>query len=357
VVNILIGEGRNGKSIFIKVLVAIVGKENTATPTLSNMTKSRFGTSELMGKLLAVYAEEDNGSYPTGPLKAVGGGDQIRGERKGKDAITYSPFASQIITSNNPPYFNDDSFAWQKRLNSIDFPYKFLEPEDYKEFCEGKTPEEIERSMIKSADPLLEEKLTTPEMLSGILNLCFKNASYIFRRNDVVRLKTAEENKEDYDAKTSTMKVFFEEFCEHMDEVGNYGYKDIYEYYKKYCEAYHVGCKNFQRFTDFLSKLDGTIKGRKNNIHKTNINLDNLKLEVFLQEKSKSREYTAEVLRNKDVCEEIIAEYERRKGGKKNPLVEASIISDADESGLLPDETTDPQQTLDEIEEDAMVWG
>jgi putative DNA primase/helicase len=357
VVNILIGEGRNGKSIFIKVLVAIVGKENTATPTLSNMTTSRFGTSELMGKLLAVYAEEDNGSYPTGPLKAVGGGDRIRGERKGKDAITFSPFASQIITSNNPPYFKDDSFAWQKRLNSIDFPYKFLEPADHEEFCKDKTPEEIERSMMKLADPLLEERLTTPEMLSGILNLCFKNATHIFNRNDIVRLKTYKETKEDYDVKTSTMKSFFEEFCEHLNEVGTYGSKDIYEYYKMYCEVYHVGSQSFQRFSRYLSELDGTIKGRTNNINKTNISLDILKLDEFLQEKNKGREYTSEELRDKDVCEEIIAEYERRKIEKKNSMAEITIISDADESGLPPDEDADPQQTWDEIEENAMVWG
>jgi hypothetical protein len=37
-------------------------------------------------------------------------------------------------------------------------------------------------------------------------------------------------------------------------------------------------------------------------------------------------------------------------------MVKITMISDADESGLPPDEDTDSQQTWDEIEQNATVW-
>ena len=90
---ILNGCGGTGKSTLIRLIESIVGDENTAHVSLSELSE-RFATYGLKGKLLNTCADiETSVLGETAVIKKLVGEDTIRAERKGHDA--FKPQLSQ----------------------------------------------------------------------------------------------------------------------------------------------------------------------------------------------------------------------------------------------------------------------
>jgi putative DNA primase/helicase len=78
----LIGSGRNGKGTLLRVILAILGKQNTTSTSLADLVNTRFRTAELFGKIANIAGDID-ATYleNTAILKAITGMDQIQAER------------------------------------------------------------------------------------------------------------------------------------------------------------------------------------------------------------------------------------------------------------------------------------
>jgi P4 family phage/plasmid primase-like protien len=148
---ILVGSGSNGKSVFLKILEALVGSQNTSHIALQDLDKERFAAAGLYCKMVNTFADlKQLKLTSSGIFKMLVSGDSIRAQNKFKDPFSFRNYAKLIFSANKIPESDDDSYAYYRRWLILEFENIF---ED------------------ENRDTKLIEKLTTPEELSGLLNL------------------------------------------------------------------------------------------------------------------------------------------------------------------------------------------
>jgi P4 family phage/plasmid primase-like protien len=151
---LLVGEGANGKSVYLELVQAFVGKENSSAVSLQKIGSNTFATADLRGKLLNRCSDlpsrkvEDSGDF-----KAIVSGETIRAERKGQPAFDFEPFCRLLFSANSPPESDDHSPGYVRRWHIIPFVRTF----------DPKTP------TYRPRQELLDE-LRDPTEMSGLLN-------------------------------------------------------------------------------------------------------------------------------------------------------------------------------------------
>ena len=123
---IMFGIGSNGKSTFLNILTAMLGKANTASVPIQDFQNSQFLGAFLRGKSANISA--DGGTEPihkTGFLKEVLGGDSIKCEEKYKNPFMYSPYATMVFTFNELPMVRDSSDGFARKIQTIHWDQKF----------------------------------------------------------------------------------------------------------------------------------------------------------------------------------------------------------------------------------------
>ncbi len=129
--HLFVGEGNNGKSTLLSVLVAVLGKENVAAETLTSLTENRFAPANLWGKKANIFAD-----LPTNPLrytsvfKALTGGDKVRAEAKFGKTFYFVNGAKLVFSANELPEVNDRTRAFWRRWYLIRFEQDFTGRED-----------------------------------------------------------------------------------------------------------------------------------------------------------------------------------------------------------------------------------
>lgn len=229
----LIGDGANGKSTFLMLLRRFLGPENTTSISLQALAENRFAAAELYGKLANIYADlPDEALRRTGTFKMVVSGDPITAEKKFQNPFTFRPYAKLIFSANKLPETRDDTDAFFRRWILIDFPNKF----------EG-----------DKADPKILEKLTTPEELSGLLNLALKALKRLLDQGGFSYGKTTSQLREIYIRMSDSVGAFI------MDEIevsaNDYiRKKELYSRYCEYCRENKLPAVSEQTFHKNIHK-------------------------------------------------------------------------------------------------------
>ena len=122
----LYGQAGTGKSVFVNVLTALVGKENCCNVPLARLA-DRFGLAPLTEKLLNIVGElpqmPENGRSADveGFFKSITSGDEIPVERKGIDGWKARAIARMVFATNIMPAFTDRSAGVWDRVRIIPF--------------------------------------------------------------------------------------------------------------------------------------------------------------------------------------------------------------------------------------------
>lgn len=126
----LYGEAGTGKSVFLEVLKALVGKDNTCCIPPSRMLE-RFANVELTEKKLnaigdlPIIPEDGSLNRIEGLLKEMTNGGELFVERKGKDGKKAPVIALNVFATNELPPFTDRSNGIWDRLRIIPFNQRF----------------------------------------------------------------------------------------------------------------------------------------------------------------------------------------------------------------------------------------
>src|ERR1041384_6279582 len=149
----LVGEGGNGKGVFLQLAVNFMGPENVSHLTLQKLEADRFAPARLYGKLANVCSDlPSERLFGSAVFKAITGCDRITGEFKYQDSFEFVPFVRLLISANHLPLARDASKAFFDRWLIVPFNAVFR--------C---TRREIPRSTLDAA-------LSAREELSGALN-------------------------------------------------------------------------------------------------------------------------------------------------------------------------------------------
>ena len=142
---ILCGQSNTGKSVLLRFIETMVGRENTSALSMHELSQ-RFYPSQLYSRLLNSCG--DNGSLPLSSienLKKITGGDQIMHEKKGKEPFFFVPFCKLIFSFNQLPLqLEEKSNAFYKRMRILYMNNElFLNNEYVDDLCSEESVSEI----------------------------------------------------------------------------------------------------------------------------------------------------------------------------------------------------------------------
>ena len=217
---VFLGEGANGKSLVLRVLESIIGKDHVANISPQEIENNRFAVSQLFGKLVNIYPDLPSFALQsTGKLKALVSGDSLAIEEKFKKPFSFRNRAKFFFSANVLPKVSDNTRAFYRRLVIINFPKTFDE---------------------NTADPTLPEKLTNEKELSGILNWALEGLKRLMQNGFRFSYKkSVEEIQEIYTRASNPVKAFLDE--ETVEDSEAYIVKeDLYEAYKDYVKKHKL---------------------------------------------------------------------------------------------------------------------
>lgn len=212
----LYGSGANGKSTILNLIKRFLGSRNYSSIALEKVT-DRFNTAELENKLANIGDDIDNVTIKnTGELKKLISGESTMAERKGERPFTLEPYATHIYSANNIPRSFDKSDGFYRRWLYIPFNAKFTaQDEDY--------------------DPLIEDKITTDEALSYVLNMAIRGAHRLMRNGGFTEPESVKQALEAYKADNSTVLSWIEDQELKIDYFLEANTMQIYDAFKDWC--------------------------------------------------------------------------------------------------------------------------
>ena len=147
----LYGPGGSGKSTFTTLASALVGDESTHATTLRALNNDKFEASNFTGCNLIIVGDTENYTQDMSQLKALTGGDPLRGREMYKSA-TYNVYLTGtiLITGNKLLNTKDASNALLRRIRPLEI---------------SKIPEQMEQLLYRKHGTW--HGLLSPE-LSGI---------------------------------------------------------------------------------------------------------------------------------------------------------------------------------------------
>lgn len=239
----LIGSGRNGKSVFQRLLTNFLGQHNCVSTELDLLLDSRFESFKLYRKLACQLGETNwQVMKKTSLFKKLVGGDLIGFEKKNKDPFDDYNYAKVLINSNSLPSSEDTSEGFYRRWLIIDFPNEFPEGKDILQ-----TIPEIEYNNLARKCTFLLPKL--------------------LERGQFTNQGTIDQRKNRYINASNPLPFFIRDHCERgsFDLFVSYG--ELFSAYKEYLrrnkkrvvsrKEFVIGMENEGLFSRKCSKTVG----------------------------------------------------------------------------------------------------
>lgn len=253
-----VGQGSNGKSVFLNVIKRCLGYENISHVSIHSLEENRFAPASLDGKLANMYADISNEELNSaGIFKNIVTGDPVQVEKKNKAPFDLINYAKMFFSANQIPIVYDESDGFFRRFMIIEWDVKFTERGD--------------NGTIKADENLLDT-LTTEEEKSGILNMLI---SFVKKLNERGFYKYAES--------TETLKS---KWRHKADSIGGFIDKEMIfdeelmiektRLYNAYCDY----CKNNKLMAMSRKKFQEEIK------HNSPMYDDGIPIRIDLAKKS-----------------------------------------------------------------------
>jgi putative DNA primase/helicase len=159
---VLLGAGSNGKSTYIEVVKALLGRENISALQPHDIGE-KFQAVALVGKL-ANLGDDIANNYLDGnacsQIKKVATGNSVHTDVKNGEGFDFTPYATMIFSANEFPRLGDTTFGMLRRFHPIPFTAQF-------------------RPTDKDYDPDIITKLTSEEAMRRACVMACEGASML----------------------------------------------------------------------------------------------------------------------------------------------------------------------------------
>ena len=208
----LMGDGANGKSVFLNVIRAVFGEANVSNVEMSSLIEP-FQRINLINSLVNISTEtSSNVKGAESQFKQIVVGDTITACYKNKDYINFEPRCVMISACNEYIKSHDTTSGFLRRICFIDFPCKF----------EG-----------ERADTELESKLKTE--LAGIFNWIYEGYKRLCEQKSFTETPEQRVMMEEFVQIMNPIAAFIRECL--SDRVGKISRKTLYEEYVAWCKS------------------------------------------------------------------------------------------------------------------------
>lgn len=114
---IISGDGGLGKSVLLRMMQWVLGKDNYSSMTLQNLN-DRFSPAFLLGRLVNIYADlPSTDMQEVHGIKTITGEDTVRAEWKGGAVFFFHPYCKLLFSANQIPKSRDDKTgAYYRRM-------------------------------------------------------------------------------------------------------------------------------------------------------------------------------------------------------------------------------------------------
>lgn len=195
---LLVGPGGNGKGTLLRVLTHVIGKHNTASLTLDDITDGKFELAGTFGKLANIAGDlESKALTKTAKFKQFTGGDSMLVQHKYGHPFEFTPWAVPIFSANEMWQSSDNTDGYLRRWLPLPFPNKL------------------------SHDPSFSEAALMAEA-SGIFNRALTALRVLMSRGDFEVVGQAADLKRRFELEANTVKLWLanDEHVKHS-EAGN----------------------------------------------------------------------------------------------------------------------------------------
>ena len=241
----MVGGKANGKSTFLDLIKAILGKENYSALDLKELG-DRFSTSMMFGKLANIgddIADDFMQGSQVSIFKKIVTGNTIKAECKGQDPFEFEPYVKLLFSANDIPRMKDRTGAVLSRLKIIPFNAVFQEGQaNYVPF--------IKYKLIEDQTAMEYLIALGVSALRGILN-----------RQGFTHSEKVDEQIREFEEENNSIAAFVKEYG--SDVVVNEATTDIYRMYLVFCQESSMNPMQRVTFTKEIKKflnLDISVK-------------------------------------------------------------------------------------------------
>jgi len=242
----LIGEGANGKSVFLETLAAVLN--NVSHLELSELF-DRFKIAELEGKLANICTDVETSKVMDARFKKIVAGEPQSAERKFKEPFEFQPFAKILFSANDFIPTKDRTHGFYRRFDILRFNRIFKLDE-------------------QKPDLLQELKKEVP----GIFNWALEGLERLSQQKWIMT-KSAymEDCHNEYKRATNPLESFIEDECV-IEGNATVDSNELRRRYKQYCED-----KGYKVLSD--NKLGQELK--RLGINKTRIRKEDDRISIY----------------------------------------------------------------------------
>jgi len=236
---LLVGSGSNGKTTFLNVIRALLGTDHTTSKPIHKFDEDNH-VADLYGALANIDADLSEGSLSSegiATFKRVVGGDEIDARKLYEDAFTFTPTAKHLYACNQVPdvstYVSDHDIAFWRRWIIVEFP-NYFPP--------------------NARDPELEDRLTTDESLSGVLNWAIEGWARLHDQDEFTNVESHDETRQMWQSWGDSVEKFVSECVERDEDAPRITTGDAYARYQAWCREVGADPVSQRRFTDTLKQ-------------------------------------------------------------------------------------------------------
>lgn len=232
----LVGGGRNGKGKSLELIKRLMGPKNCSAVPLSSLIPESFSLSQIYSKMVNLAGDIGNRDLKdTSMFKSVTGRDLINGKRKFLNDISFINFAKMIFACNELPMVYDSSKGFWERWVLLEYPYTFISKEEYDSLDN--------KSNFKIRDPEIIDKITTPEEMSGFLNMSLLGLHRLFNKNNFSQTKGSTEIMNTWIRRSNSFMAFCMDKLE-VDGESRISKKELRRRYIEYCKTHKLTPKS-----------------------------------------------------------------------------------------------------------------
>ena len=211
---LLYGSGANGKSVFIEIMSAMLGKDNVSRYSLESITDPRgYSRAELSTKLLNL-STEISGKMDKGLFKQLASGESVEARHIYGTPFTMESYAKLLFSTNELPKDTESTDGFFRRWLIIPFEETIPEAEQDKE---------------------LSSKIIETE-LSGVLNWVLQGLNRLLFQKRFTECKAVRDHLSAFRKQSDSVLMFIDDMGYQPDNRDWKPLKEMYAEYRNYCQ-------------------------------------------------------------------------------------------------------------------------